>query len=654
MRKRSIKFQVISALAVQFLVLLVVVSITLYQLNLRKHDYVILNLSGQLRVISQVMVSQSDNYLKQAPRSYEAYDRDLGLYRKDLRKQVNSYSKIIDAFKARSLSPDLVSGRSFSDTESASLGKVPSLLDGEEVIYCTWDAQSRSQLDETAAIWERFKTGLIAELGNPDEPRLEAAAKYIQFNQHDLVQASADLSLAFRLMMEKKLNEIRLLNQVSLGLSFLIALTILLILYRKIFRPVETTVQGFRRVAQGDLNFQVPIAEQNEIGRLSSMFNELTRRLAGIFRLSDRINQANNLDETLRFVFEEFGEFLPIDLVALLRTDQNRKAVLIDRVYTDGQNQIDEGARFDQVGCRCMQVFDEGKPLRIQGDDLQNAQSSDAMTIQLVAGGMQSLIFVPLTISGDEEMILVFGSRASDAYHEEHLELLENIAAQVSHGFEKTIGMESLVISAVEGLAKLAESRDPETGDHLFRMSRYSALIAEQMGHEVRYQSQINSAYVRDILRFAPMHDIGKVGVEDSILLKPGKLTDAERQAMQEHPVIGAEVLKHCEQQVNAVGHSIFRIGIEIAESHHERFDGDGYPYQLKEEAIPLSARIVAVADVFDALTSRRPYKQAWSIDEALELIRTESGKHFDPQVIVALERALPGIMQIYHKYKHV
>lgn len=185
-------------------------------------------------------------------------------------------------------------------------------------------------------------------------------------------------------------------------------------------------------------------------------------------------------------------------------------------------------------------------------------------------------------------------------------------------------------------------------------MARYSAIVAEELGRDGPYAGQISNDTVRDILRFAPMHDIGKVGIEDRILLKPGRLDEAERREMEQHPQIGAEVLRRCELQMNAVGHSVFRHGIEIAECHHEKFDGSGYPNGMKGEAIPLSARIVAVADVFDALTSKRPYKEAWPVERALAVMQEEAGVHFDPLVVTALQQALPRIMAVYEQHKHV
>jgi HD-GYP domain-containing protein (c-di-GMP phosphodiesterase class II) len=185
-------------------------------------------------------------------------------------------------------------------------------------------------------------------------------------------------------------------------------------------------------------------------------------------------------------------------------------------------------------------------------------------------------------------------------------------------------------------------------------MSHYAALLAEEMGRCGREQGRISAQDVEEIRRFAPMHDIGKVGIADGILLKPGRLTAEERDDMQRHPLIGGEVLRRCEAQMNAHGREVFQCGIDIAEGHHERWDGTGYPRGTAGEAIPLSARIVAVADVFDALTSRRPYKEAWSVERAVEAIERDAGRHFDPEVFAALRRAMPRVLGVYERLKHV
>jgi HD-GYP domain-containing protein (c-di-GMP phosphodiesterase class II) len=179
-------------------------------------------------------------------------------------------------------------------------------------------------------------------------------------------------------------------------------------------------------------------------------------------------------------------------------------------------------------------------------------------------------------------------------------------------------------------------------------------MLGSELLQDPRIGTTITPRYVEDLRRFAPMHDIGKVGIADSILLKPGRLTDDERTEMQRHPLIGADVLRRCEAQMQARGRTVFEVGIEIAESHHEKWDGTGYPNGLRGEAIPLSARIVAVADVFDALTSKRPYKEAWPVERALAAIDADAGRHFDPAVVAALHRRLPQILAFHERHKHV
>jgi len=186
-------------------------------------------------------------------------------------------------------------------------------------------------------------------------------------------------------------------------------------------------------------------------------------------------------------------------------------------------------------------------------------------------------------------------------------------------------------------LCRASEFRDPETGAHIQRMAHYSCLIAAELG--------LSSDEQAWILNAAPMHDIGKVGTPDHILLKPGRLNADEMEVMRQHAVIGYDILKSSEA-------AMLQLAAEIAFSHHERFDGSGYPNGLKGEAIPLVGRIVAVADVFDALTSVRPYKRAWSLDEARAFLAENSGSHFDPQCVAALLQRWPAVLEIRARFR--
>ncbi|MGO9111786.1 MAG: HD domain-containing phosphohydrolase [Thermoguttaceae bacterium] len=198
---------------------------------------------------------------------------------------------------------------------------------------------------------------------------------------------------------------------------------------------------------------------------------------------------------------------------------------------------------------------------------------------------------------------------------------------------------------AVFTLAKVAESRDQETGGHLLRMREYSQILAEELHRDGPYSHQIDQQFLDDLYRSSPLHDIGKVGIRDEILLKPGKLTPQEFAVMRQHATIGANILDQA--VLGARGGGFLTMAALIARLHHERFDGSGYPAGLRGEMIPLPARIVALADVYDALTSARPYKRAFSSQQSREIIEAESGRQFDPVIVDAFRARFEDFCRI-------
>jgi PAS domain S-box-containing protein len=188
--------------------------------------------------------------------------------------------------------------------------------------------------------------------------------------------------------------------------------------------------------------------------------------------------------------------------------------------------------------------------------------------------------------------------------------------------------------ATILGLAKLAEYRDEGTGTHLERIRDYARILAVELSKNPQFSDTINQQYIDDIYQSSILHDIGKVGTPDALLLKPGELTDEEFNIIKRHTVMGGNALKAIESQIE--GKSFLAMGREIAFNHHEKWDGSGYPRGLKGEAIPLSARIIALADVYDALTTKRFYKEAYSHEKAKNMIILLKSKHFDPQIVDA------------------
>jgi putative two-component system response regulator len=194
-------------------------------------------------------------------------------------------------------------------------------------------------------------------------------------------------------------------------------------------------------------------------------------------------------------------------------------------------------------------------------------------------------------------------------------------------------------LQIIHSLGFAAEYKDNETGRHVIRMSYYSKILALAIGY-----SEISADI---IFTAAPMHDIGKIGIPDSILLKPGKLNNDEFEIIKKHPIIGAQIIGEHKD-------GLLKTARDVAISHHEKWDGSGYPFGLRKDEISKEGRIIAIADVFDALTSERPYKKAWTTDDACKYIHEQSGKHFDPDFVPLFLNKLPEILEIKEKWKEI
>ena len=266
-----------------------------------------------------------------------------------------------------------------------------------------------------------------------------------------------------------------------------------------------------------------------------------------------------------------------------------------------------------------------------------------------IAGqGYQASYTMPMYSSGHFLGFLFFNSYAEAPFSEEALGQIDPFGHLISLTIIHELSFLQTLLATVKTARDVAHVRDNETGSHLDRMSRYARLIASKLADKYR----LSDEYIENVFVFAPLHDIGKIGIPDHILLKNGKLSEQERELMKSHTLKGRELIDRMLGNFKLDGLQHIDILRNIAELHHEALDGSGYPYGKQGEAIPLESRIVAVADIFDALTSRRPYKPAWSNEEAFAFLKSFAGAKLDADCVSALTQCQAEIEDIQSQFR--
>jgi putative two-component system response regulator len=291
-------------------------------------------------------------------------------------------------------------------------------------------------------------------------------------------------------------------------------------------------------------------------------------------------------------------------------------------------------------------VFASGRAIVVNGIDETRWDERDYESPFFASVPMLS---APLGCVGDVVGVLNvterIGQRPFEPHELEYVELLAGIAGPAMRAAMNAQARDEARDLIVVAMAKLAEHRDRDTARHVERVTLYTELLAGELRGRPEFQASIDDEFMRDLRRAVPLHDIGKVAIPDHILLKPGKLTDAEMAIMRTHTQVGAEALQAVIDKAPDV--SFLNMAEEIVRAHHEWFDGSGYPSGLQGQGIPLSARMVALADVYDALTTERVYKKAVSHDEATKIIRKGCGLQFDPQVVEAFLACEPAFRRL-------
>lgn len=371
-----------------------------------------------------------------------------------------------------------------------------------------------------------------------------------------------------------------------------------------------------------------------------------------VMNIYEMLNRGFTPADILDRIFEDFRDEIPFDRLSIILTN-NEGQVYLTKVRHNYPSNLVQGYMVNVEDTSLSDIFRRQEP-RIINDyqEYLSLKPTSEITSILLEEGIRSSLAYPLVVNGIGIGVVIFGSKKTQAYNGDHLVKAKTLANILAVTIEKTILVDDLILASITALAKLVEAKDSETGLHLQRIQNYSRIIAQQLASAGEYQRLVDEQFIEDIYKFSPLHDIGKVGIADGILLKPAKLTKEEFAVMKQHTIIGAEVLKKSSNNLLRRGRHFFDVAIQIAVAHHEKFDGTGYPYGLSGEEIPLCARIVSVADVFDALTTKRVYKQPIDIDVSFQMVADESGTRFDPLVVEAMLGRRADIIATCEQYK--
>lgn len=365
--------------------------------------------------------------------------------------------------------------------------------------------------------------------------------------------------------------------------------------------------------------------------------------------LLQNIHANISLTQKLRIIHDYVRHFLPfIDRISF--ASYEHKSDLLRTFIISESKQISLNlyeAKLSDVPS--LQEVAKRKKPRVLEDISGLYNENKEHSKRLKDSGYRASYTLPMFTDGTLMGFVFFNSRQKNPFRSKHLQLLDIFAHLIFSLVLKELNHTAMLLSTMRTLGKIMHFKDPETGNHLERMAHFSRIIAMHLAQNGKYH--IDDEFIQFLFAFAPLHDIGKIAIPDQILLKPQKLDEQEFQIMKEHTIKGRQIIDLIVQNLPDKFSAHLEMMRNIPELHHEKLDGRGYPYGYADGQIPLEAQIITVADIFDALTSDRPYKKRWTNQQALNYLKSHTNQ-LNRDMIQALEENLSEIIEIQNRFK--
>lgn len=458
------------------------------------------------------------------------------------------------------------------------------------------------------------------------------------------------------------LNRVILMDlSIVLNTMFILLLIVVFVLFfgliRFVYFQIPYIVKGLAMLGDkqyDDKGLKIPtpyfVEEKNIHNYIENVFEE-NRFIEDI---KEVLLKVYVVEDAVDALFSLLKERMGIDRVGLAFIDYSREMIIAEYgVISDNNIKLGPGFEVPFVRTSLYDLIESKKPMINNNLENEFEKRPKSSSLYLLSQeGIKSNLILPLTMGNTAFGFLFLSSRQKDFFTINHLHLAEKIVYEIKGLLNRAYFTKVVFSKITSGFSELVEKKDNETGEHISRMVKYSTLLANKLIEKNHPDYQIQEKIVLEIERNAAVHDIGKVGIPDSILKKPGKLTDEEWEIMRTHPNIGGDIFKSIRDGLKAFDPELYKVSEDITRYHHEKWNGEGYPEGLKGHEIPLVARIVSVADVFDAISSKRIYKDAFDVSESFDMLKEMKEKNLDPYLVDVFIENSEEVLKIYNKYK--
>lgn len=493
----------------------------------------------------------------------------------------------------------------------------------------------------------------IQELSGSDVYGAFEAYPIIQRHQEEMSVATKVLLQDMSVWNKEIVNQYLFISNSIYLLLLLVSLILAVFLIRVIGIDIHYMMTGFAQLSRFDTKLEKlpllkPFFKEEEV--LKCKVEEIFKEQNFLNELKEISNKYYVLDDILDQLFHMVQSIFPVDRLGIAFIHEDTQSIAAEYgICSYEQVHLKAGYEVKLRNTSLGMLAKTGESMITESIRKALEQKPTSHTLKILAEeGIASNMVIPLINDNLVFGFLFFSSRVENSYNTTTLQMGKNISHELASIINKTYLTKKMFSMVARTFARLVEQKDNETGNHINRMTDYSVILATALVEHPHPEYRVKQSFIKDMENDASIHDIGKVAIPDEILKKPGKLTSEEFEVMKSHAKIGSQILMEMQENLKHFNTNFYQVAIDITSYHHEKWDGSGYPYGLRGTAIPLAARIVAIADVFDALTSRRPYKEPYGFDEAVAIIKEGRGKHFDPILVDLFLALLPKFESVY------